>query len=114
MDSSSEQEENKIPTIAIIFTIQVQEEIFILYPYLTKQLHPNSGKLIYEVKYKVHDSNNQSLSSDKIPEILRDFTDFSQLSNIVNSNSGELLEVLGVEIKLEEQEINTTGDTLDH
>jgi len=114
MAASSKQEINQAPTAALIFTVQVQGEVFTLHPYLTTQSYPNSEKIIYKVKYKVHDGNDQSLPLDMIPEMLKDFTEFSQLGPLVNSNSGELLEVLGVEVKLEEQEINTIGDTLDH
>jgi len=113
MDVSSEYEANRVPTAAILFTIQVQGEVFTLHPYLIIQPYPNSERLTYKIKYKVHDSHDHLLSLNRIPEILRDFTDFSQLGALINDNSGELLEVLGVEVKLEEQETNIQGNIPD-
>lgn len=113
MDTYSIQEGNESSTTAMLFTIKVQGEIFTLSPYLTKQSDQNSGSITYKVKYKVHDSNDQSLSLDRIPEILRDFTDFTQVGPLVNSNSGELLGVSGIEIELEGQDTNTLGEIPD-
>ncbi|AVP87089.1 hypothetical protein phytr_1290 [Candidatus Phycorickettsia trachydisci] len=113
MGASSTQEENQASTTAMLFTIKVQGEIFTLHPYLSAQSYTDSGRPTYKVKYKVYDSHDHSLSLDRVPEILRDFTDFSQLGALVNTNLGELLEVLGVELKPEE-EANVLGDIPSH